>query len=361
MPGRLRVGVGRSDDFASHPASHSPAAPPHRARQPRTPPIAGHHRQHHRENASTAEPRLRRERPAVGLHDPLRDRQPKAEAAALRRTRPNAVRAPEAIEDVRQIVRRDPHPGIAHDDRDLVVRTARHRHLHATAARRVLDRVRHEVEQQLAQARAIAHHDRVLERRHRERETRILAEDHRGLVDLAHQRLDLDRRAMDVEASLVGAREREQTVDEIRHARRFLQRLLERDHRVGAIGPGMHRALDIGTQHGERRLELVARVGGEPPQRGERRLEAREHRVHREAQARQLVVARVRGQPPMQASAVGDRLDLVDQLIHRPERIAHDEIRDDHRDDEDDRREHRPSCPRAAAAAGRRRPSGARR
>ena len=64
---------------------------------------------------------------------------------------------------------------------------------------------------------------------------RVLAEDHRGLVDVAHERLQLDRLAMQVEPPFVGARQRQQAVDEIRHARRLLQRLLERDQLLGAI------------------------------------------------------------------------------------------------------------------------------
>ncbi len=54
----------------------------------------------------------------------------------------------------------------------------------------------------------------------------------------------------------------------------------------------------------------------------------------------ELVVARVGGQPSVEAPTVGDRLDLVDQLRPPAERSAHDEVRDDDRHDEDDRREH---------------------
>ena len=106
---------------------------------------------------------------------------------------------------------------------------------------------------------------------------------------------------IEVEPPFVGARERQQTVDEIRHARGLLQRLLERHHLVGPIRRRMHGALDVGAQHGERRLELVARIGREAPQRGERRLEARQHRVHRQAQPGELIVARrIRRQTPVQ-------------------------------------------------------------
>ena len=118
------------------------------------------------------------------------------------------------------------------------------------------------------------------------REPGVLAEDHRGLDDLVHERLELDRLAMQIEAPLVGARERQQDFDEIRHARRLLQRLLERDELLGAVGDVCHRALDVGAQHRQRRLELVARVGGEAAQRGERCLEARDHRVQRRCRAR---------------------------------------------------------------------------
>ena len=64
-------------------------------------------------------------------------------------------------------------------------------------------------------------------------ETGVLAQDHGGLEDIVDERLELERLAMQIEASFVGASEREQTVHEIRHARRFLQRLLERDELLG--------------------------------------------------------------------------------------------------------------------------------
>jgi hypothetical protein len=57
----------------------------------------------------------------------------------------------------------------------------------------------------------------------------------------------------------------------------------------------VHRALDVGAQHGERRLELVGRVGGEAPQGAERRLETGDHRVQRVPQPRQLLAPEVGG------------------------------------------------------------------
>jgi hypothetical protein len=84
-----------------------------------------------------------------------------------------------------------------------------------------------------------------------------------------------------VEAPLVGPGEREQAVHEIRHARRLLQRLLERLHRLAARRSGCIARSTSAPQHGERRLELVRRVGGEAAERAERRLEARDHRVQR--------------------------------------------------------------------------------
>src|SRR4051794_29303453 len=64
--------------------------------------------EHHREDASAAEARSDRDRAAMRLHDPLRNRKSQPEAAALRRARPRAIGAPETIEDVREIRRRNP-------------------------------------------------------------------------------------------------------------------------------------------------------------------------------------------------------------------------------------------------------------
>ena len=75
-----------------------------------------------------------------------------------------------------------------------------------------------------------------------------------------------------IEATFVRTREREQTVNEIGHASCLLQRLLERHHSLAAIRRRMHCPLDVGSENGQRSLEFMTRVGSKPPQRGERGL-----------------------------------------------------------------------------------------
>ena len=96
--------------------------------------------------------RLRGERTAVRLRDPLADREAESEAAALGGARARPVGAPEAVEDEGEIRGRDADPRVAHGERDLTI-AASERELHLTALRRVLDRVGDEVEEELSQPR----------------------------------------------------------------------------------------------------------------------------------------------------------------------------------------------------------------
>jgi hypothetical protein len=133
-----------------------------------------------------------------------------------------------------------------------------------------------------------------------------LAEDEGGLVNFLHEWLQLDRLFMDVEAALIRACEGEQALHQIGHPPHFLQRFLESNHPLGLIHRH-HRPLDIGTQHGEGRLELVARVGGKSPQRTERSLEPRDHRVERRDQIGEVAALLTEREPAVQAAAIGDR------------------------------------------------------
>ena len=102
---------------------------------------------------------------------------------------------------------------------------------------------------------------------------------------------EVDRRELE-RAALVEAREQEQVLDEHAHARR---RLLDALHRLGeVVGTGVGTAaeeLGVSPDRGERRAELVRRVGDEPPQARfrcsslrERLLDLAEHGVERETE-----------------------------------------------------------------------------
>src|SRR4030095_15292295 len=117
----------------------------------------------------------------------------------------------------------DPNACVAHGDGDLVMPTAIHSELYATAARCVLDGIRHQVEKELPQPRPIAHHDATLDRGQLHRQSGVLTKNDRCLENLTQKWLELYRSAVNVESSFVGPREREQAVDEVGHARRFLK------------------------------------------------------------------------------------------------------------------------------------------
>src|SRR6185369_12718567 len=98
---------------------------------------------------------------------------------------------------------------------------------------------------------------------------RVLAQDHRRLEHVVDERLDRERLAIQVEPPFVRASERQETIHEVRHPRRLLESLLERDEMFGGRGRRMHRALYVRTKHREWRFQLVARIGREAPQRSE--------------------------------------------------------------------------------------------
>src|SRR5262245_17663921 len=77
------------------------------------------HRKQQGEQRSPAEARLGGQFTAVGLRDVLGNGESEAETAAFGGARPGAIGAPEAVEDVREVRRRDPDAGVAHRDRHL--------------------------------------------------------------------------------------------------------------------------------------------------------------------------------------------------------------------------------------------------
>src|SRR6185312_15360048 len=128
----------------------------------------------------------------------------------------------------------------------------------ASAARSVLDRVGNEIEEQLPQSRAIARDRYVGRERKIHRHPRTLAQYERGLVHFLRELAQIDAHAVQVESSLVRTRKGEQTLHQIRHASRLVQRFLECDETIVLSCCRAHRSLHVRTQHCKRRLELVA-------------------------------------------------------------------------------------------------------
>ena len=125
---------------------------------------------------------------------------------------------------------------------------------------------------------------------------RAIGRDGARVVDrVAGERHEVDRLA-DLLADLVQAREREQVLDEHAHPRRLV---LDARHRLldvlGLRGGADPKQLGVAADRRQRRAQLMRRVGEEAAQAllaraplGERLLEAREHRVEREAEAPDL-------------------------------------------------------------------------
>src|SRR5581483_8749538 len=150
-----------------------------------------------------------------------------AEPATFGRARTDAVGAPEPIEDVRQVVGGDADARVAHRKRDSVQPFAETQ-IHASAARRVLDRVGHQIEKQLPESLRVAGNGHLFHDRQVHADAGILTEDHRGLIDVANQWLERYRLTDEIESPFVRSRQGQQTVDQIRHSAYFTQRFLER-------------------------------------------------------------------------------------------------------------------------------------
>ena len=212
---------------------------------------------------------------------------------------------------------------------------------HGAARGGVLHRIGHQVEQQLADPVAVhrQQHRRIrLARRHPD--VAGLGEEAGGLGGIVHQLAQVGGLHGERGPPLVGARQGEQVLHHLRHLVDLLQRLVERLDALGGRARMGEGPLHAGAQHHERRLQLVARVGGEPVQAREALLQAREHAVHREREAGQLVARERHHHAPVQAPAVLDGVHLVHDRAHRRERVAGQPVGQRHGAEDDDRRDH---------------------
>jgi hypothetical protein len=138
------------------------------------------------------------------------------------------------------------------------------------------------------------------------------------------------------QGALVGPGQQEHLVDQALHPDRLLEHDLG-ELSVGhglRVGPGYLGGL---AEAGERRPQLVGGVGHEALLSVPRRLEPRQHRVHRGGQQADLVLG-PRHRHPAVKSLVSDHLDLSSDAFHRRERTSDDRPgrRADHQQEQGD-------------------------
>ena len=221
---------------------------------------------------------------AVCLHDLAADRQAQSAPAIVRSSR---VTTDEPLEDVPGQFGRDAGPLIVHRPTGAAVPQPR-RDGHASSVRREADRVVHEVHGDLLDARPVREH----------RRTRALGHDpdplrpsqHRGV--LGHGLGDtsqIDRRAEQLERTVVGAREHQEVLHDRTHALDLLLGTLQclaRARRQIGIAKAH---IEFSPHHREGGSEFVRCVRREAPLVLDASLEPVEHRVQRHRQAPDLI------------------------------------------------------------------------
>src|SRR5258707_15646395 len=91
------------------------------------------------------------------LRNPLADRKSESESAALRHSRPRAIRSPESLEYMWNVGGGDSNARVADCECHGVWMHAKPE-LHFAAGRRVLDRIRYEIEKKLPQTSGVSHY-----------------------------------------------------------------------------------------------------------------------------------------------------------------------------------------------------------
>ena len=239
--------------------------------------------------------------------DAANDRQSKPGAAG---TPP--VAAPEPLEDQLALLRRYPRAGIADDDAAVAVRGD----LHGRGRSGVGDRVLHQVAHRLEQRAGIAFHPDWLLRaadrdipplRHgnRRHETGDIGADRPDIGDLA----GLDRQAIEFGGL-------DQLVDDPGHARDVRQQL--------AGGLPVRQRLDFRAQDGQRRAQLMRRVGHEFLLHREAMLQPVQRLVDR-AHQRQDVARHARLRQPDIGARRPDLLRQGGRFLQRMQRLAEDQ------------------------------------
>ena len=204
--------------------------------------------------------RSRGDRSAVRLGDGRDDRQAEADAAA--RARAGLVGTVEALERPRRLLLGQPGAGVRDGQNSAVLRRPRAARQPASRPACARD-VREQVVDELPEPVAVAGDDGGL-RLERDRPAGIDGE--RGVDGLGDDRVELDRLPLERPA-LVEPGEQEQVVDEQAHPLRLAA---DAAHRAGeVVRPPVGAAeeqLGVRAHGGERRAQLVRRVGDEAPE-----------------------------------------------------------------------------------------------
>jgi hypothetical protein len=245
----------------------------------------------------------------VCASDELDDRKSETGAAAP----PRLVGAAEAVERPRTELLRKPLALVHHVELDgaaLLHGTQRH------GAPAVRERVLDEVRERLLEADGVGIESQLagLDLQ--------LAPQRRGTVlealgEALEQVVRLHRFPADRQRALVGPRDQQQVVGESREPLRLLCRGAERLLELLSWPRPAQRELELRLQQGERRSQLVARVGDEAALVLDRSVEALEHVVERGREARDLVPAGRDGQ--QRRPLGGDGIRAAPQKLHRPQ------------------------------------------
>ena len=151
----------------------------------------------------------------MGLGNPGANRESKA--CPLLRVGPGTIGPEETMEDAGQIIGRYADPLIG--DRQARARSfCDERDLDLPVGMRVLDRILHQIQQQLSQPEFVALDDGRLHRAERDGDVAILSEQRRLPVDVFDERFQADRQRLHSHLSHVGAGKEEQLIDDARHA-----------------------------------------------------------------------------------------------------------------------------------------------
>src|SRR5688572_7982601 len=124
---------------------------------------------------------------------------------------------------MRQVAGRDADAGVGDGKHDAAV-PGTELDYDLTAARRVLHRILDEVQRELAHAAPVYRHDdRLLRRLDLDADARMLGQELPRLPHLFDDLAEIDRLTMQIGAPLIRAREREQRLEQLRHAVHFLE------------------------------------------------------------------------------------------------------------------------------------------
>src|SRR6266550_3877146 len=216
------------------------------------------------------------------------------------------VRSPETVEHPGSVLRGDARTVVTHGD--LAVRDG---HVDRRPWRAVLRGVVQKIGDRAGDADLDA-----VDRRRRGRHVEVHLRIAEGNVidHLVHDLVEL--KLLEGHRALLVARHLDKVADESGEA-------LDLAHQIAEELPALEE-LEVRAQAGERRPQLMGRVGHQLTLRAERRLELTEHRVEARAEAAELV-ATVRGDTTRQVTRLRHLLDGRGETLHRCYRSAPDE------------------------------------